>query len=299
MILGVPYNTAVVVLGAMLLGAAAGMIGAYAVLRRRALTGDALSHAALPGLCFAFLVVGERDFQALLLGAFVSGVCGIACMSALRRWTRIKEDAAIAIVLGVFYGLGIVLLEMITKRPGGSRAGLGNFIMGKTAGMSREDLELISILAAATVLIVLLFYKEFKVVSFDAEFARVQGWPAAALDLFLQLLLLFAVVIGLPAVGVVLMAALLVIPAAAARFWTERLSFFLALAAIFGVTAGGMGAYVGSYVYDLPTGPAVILTAALLFFVSLLFGASKGVLTRRLLAPGPEAHARLPEKSPL
>lgn len=278
--LGLSYNTALVLAGVALLGGAAGVIGCFAVLKRRSLTGDALAHAALPGLCLAYFVAGERDFHSLLLGAFVSGLVGIASMSALRRWTRLKEDAAIAIVLSVFFGLGVVLLSIISRIPGGHRAGLESFILGKTAGMKQSDLELIVILALGTMAVVLLLYKEFKLVTFDLAFAQVQGWPGQLLDWLLQLLLVVAVIVGLPAVGVVLMAALLVIPGAAARFWTDRLGITLLLSGSFGMVAGIVGALTSAEFDRIPAGPTVILAAAVIFVVSLFFGFRRGILER-------------------
>ena len=206
----ISYNTAVVLLGTSLLGANAGLVGCFAVLRRRALTGDALAHAALPGLCLAFLAVGQRSRPALLLGAFVTGVLGVVVIAALRRWTRIKEDAAIGIVLSVFFGAGIVLSRLIQNRSSvGSKAGLDSYILGKTAGIIAQDVYLIAGVSLASLVLVLVLYKEFKLVVFDSGFASVQGWPVLGLDLLLMGLIALAVVFGLPAVGVVLMAALL------------------------------------------------------------------------------------------
>lgn len=276
--LGFTYNTMLVLAGVALLGGAAGVIGCFAVLRRRSLTGDALAHAALPGLCLSYFIVGERNLHSLLLGAFLSGIAGVGAISALRRWTRLKEDAAIAIVLSVFFGLGIVLLSVISRIPGGPRAGLESFILGKTAGMTRDDLGLITILALGTLAIVVLFYKEFKLITFDLEFAGAQGWPARSLDFLLQMLLVVAVIVGLPAVGVVLIAALLVIPGAAARFWTQRLGTLLFLSALFGVFAGVTGAWVSANLERVPTGPLVIVFASLVFLISLVFGSRRGLL---------------------
>lgn len=274
------YNAALVLQGVSLLGAAAGVIGCFAVLRRRALTGDALAHASLPGLCLAFIILGERDLTALLLGAAASGLLGIGVIAALGRWTRIKEDAAIAIVLSVFTGVGVVLLTLIQKMQGGSRAGLNSFIFGTTAGMNSEDLQFIAVLAAITLLTVLAAFKEFKLVSFDPAFARVQGWPALAIDLALMVLIVLAIVIGLPAVGVLLMAALLVIPGAAARFWTERLSLMLVLSGVFGMASGAAGAALTIVFVKLPAGPAIILVAAAIFVVSLFFAPRRGLVAR-------------------
>ena len=277
------YNLLVVLAGTSLLGIGAGIIGAFAVLRKRALTGDALSHAALPGLCIAFLIVRERDLIALLLGALASGVVGIAIISALGRWTRVKNDAAIGTVLTVFFGLGVVLLKIIQNLPGvGSRAGLNSYIFGKTAGMTQGDVYVILAAAALCLALIVVFYKEFQLVSFDAEFAQSLGWPVYGVDLLLMSLVAAAVVIGLPSVGVILVSALLIMPGAAARFWTDRLGTLLLLAGGFGFSMGFVGTLLSAKFADLPTGPIIVLTGAALFLVSLLFGVRRGALARLL-----------------
>jgi ABC-type Mn2+/Zn2+ transport system permease subunit len=279
----IEYNTLVVLAGSALLGAGAGVIGSFAVLRRRALTGDALSHATLPGLCLAFLVLGERSLPAMLVGALCTGVLGVAVISALRRWTRIKEDAAIGIVLGVFFGAGIALSGYIQKSSiGGSKAGLESYIFGKTAGMLAGDVYLIAGMAAVCVLLIVLLYKEFKLAVFDAGFATAQGWPVWRLDLLLMSLVAVAVVIGLPAVGAILMAALLILPAAAARFWTDRLGVMLILSAAFGTTMGLAGTAISIKVEKIPTGPIIVVAGAAIFLISMLFAPRRGAIARGL-----------------
>jgi len=281
----ITYNTLIVLVGTSLLGASAGLVGSFAVLRRRSLTGDALAHAALPGLCLAFLLVGERSLPAMLLGAFLSGLAGIGCISALRRWTRIKEDTAIGIILSVFFGAGIVLSRCIQNMSAtGSKAGLDSYILGKTAGMIFQDVMLIAGLAAFCLGVLLLFYKEFRVVAFDPSFARVQGWPAGSLDLLLMTLIAVAVVIGLPAVGVVLMASLLILPGASARFWTDELDWLLVLATIFGLLTGAIGTLISTWYSLLPAGPIIVLTGTVLFLLSLFFAPRRGALARWMLS---------------
>lgn len=284
------YNTLVVLSGGSLLGLGAGVIGSFALLKKRALTGDALAHASLPGVCLAYLIVGDRSLPALLLGALASGVLGIGVLALLRRWTRIKEDAALGIVLSVPYGLGVVLLSAIQRMQGGNKAGLNSFIQGKAAGMLLEDVYLMSGLVVATLLVVLSLFKEFRLVSFDPAFAAVQGWPTFLLDLLLMSLVVLVVVIGLPTVGVLLMAALLVIPPAAARFWTERLEIMTLLAGLFGMLAGTLGTLCSARFAKIPTGPAIILAAASFFVVSLVVAPRRGLLAHwftsaDLLAP--------------
>lgn len=274
------YNTLVVIAGTTLLGACAGMLGCFAVLRRKALTGDALAHAALPGLCTAFLVLGHRSLPEMLLGALLSGLLSITVITAITRFTRIKEDAAIGIVLSVFFGIGIVLSQWIQKQPTGQKAGLDSYILGKTAGMLLQDVELIGGAALACLLIVILLYKEFQLISFDPGFARVQGWPATLLDLLLMGMIAVGVVIGLPAVGVVLMSALLILPGVAARFWTERLSRVLLLAAGIGGLTGLVGTALSAQFSLLPAGPIIVLVGTCFFLLSLLFAPRRGLLSR-------------------
>lgn len=277
----ISYNTLIVLAGTSLLGACAGLVGCYAVLRRRALVGDALSHAALPGLCIAFLIIGERSLPAMLVGALASGVLGVGVVAFLRSSTRIKEDAAIGIVLGTFFGAGYVLSQLIQQRvTSGSKAGLDSYILGKTAGMIYQDVLLIGGAAAACLLVVVMLYKEFKVVSFDPGFARVQGWPSPSLDLLMMALVAVTVVIGLPAVGVVLMSALLIIPGAAARFWTDRLGWLLALSALIGAFVGAVGTILSAQFSWSPAGPVIVLTGSTVFLASLIFAPRRGLIAR-------------------
>jgi manganese/zinc/iron transport system permease protein len=276
------YNLLLVLTGVSLLGASAGLIGCFAVLRRRSLTGDALAHAALPGLCVAFLLVGSRNMPAMLLGALVVGLLGVTVIAALRRYTRIKEDAAIGMVLSVFFGAGVVLSQIIQRLPGGSKAGLDSYIFGKTAGMSSEDVYWITGLSLLTLIAVVLLYKEFKLISFDSDFAQSQGWPVFRLDLMLMGLIALAVVVGLPAVGVLMIAALLIVPAAAARFWTDRLGHMLWIAALIGIIAGVVGTSISATLDRMPTGPSIILSATVMFLVSMLFAPKRGLLFRKV-----------------
>lgn len=277
------YNTMIVLVGTSLLGGTSGLIGTFAVLRKRSLTGDALSHAALPGLCIAFMLWGERNLFVMLLGAFFSGLLGIGIISGLRAWTRIKEDAAIGIVLSVFFGAGIVLSRLIQNRvSAGSKAGLDSYILGKTAGMLSYDVYLIAGLACGSLIVVLALSKEFQLISFDTPFATVQGWPALFLDLVLMSLIAIVVVIGLPAVGVVMMAALLILPGASARFWTERLPSMIQISIVIGFLTGAVGTLASATFSLMPAGPLIVLVGTGFFLISVLFAPRRGVVARQL-----------------
>ncbi|MGQ9575115.1 MAG: metal ABC transporter permease [Thermoguttaceae bacterium] len=291
------YLIGIVLIGTALLGSVAGVLGTFAVLRRRALVGDLISHAALPGLCLAFLILGKRHFTGMLLGAFCTGLAAIGLVSLVCRWTRTKDDAALGIALSVFFGAGIVLSSWIQNRPGGgARAGLESYIYGQAAGMIRRDVYLIAGVCAAALLVVALLYKQFKLLSFDPGFARAQGWPTLALDLWMMGTLALVIMVGLPAVGVVLMAAMLILPAATARFWTQRLGRMLILAGLLGGLTGAIGVLLsagliaawlgfdplafGPSPRGLPPGPLIVLCGAIGFLFSVFFAPQRGLLAR-------------------
>jgi manganese/zinc/iron transport system permease protein len=293
----VTFLTWIVLIGTSLLGSVAGVLGCFAVLRRRALVGDLLSHAALPGLCLAFLVLGQRHFGGMLFGAFCTGLAGVGLVTLVCRWTRTKEDAAVGIVLSTFFGAGIVLSSVIQNQEGGgAKAGLESYIYGQAAGMVLQDVLWIAMVSAAALVVVVLLFKEFKVLSFDPAFARTQGWPTLALDLAMMGTLALVTVTGLPAVGVVLMAAMLILPGATARFWTERLGPMLVLSGILGAAPGTIGTLLSAGVVagwlgfdplafgptatNLPTGPLIVLSGTALFLFSVLFAPRRGAVAR-------------------
>lgn len=281
------YNTRVVVLGASLLGCAGGMVGSFALLRKRALMGDALSHATLPGICLAFIAATfwGGDGKSLLVlhtGATLTGILGIGAILAIRKWTRLKEDVALGAVLSVFFGAGVALLGVIQQMSEGHAAGLESFVYGKTASMSGNDATWIAVAALACVLSCFLLFKEFKLLCFDEGFAGSRGFPVIALDLALMALIVVVTIVGLQAVGLILMVALLVIPAAAARFWTERMWHMVAISAFLGTLSGSMGAAISALFSKLPSGAMIVLVCTCFFMTSMVLGSSRGLLVRTL-----------------
>ncbi len=274
------YNTAIVLMGTALLSALAGLVGCFAVLRRHALMGDALAHAALPGLCLAYLVVGERNLPAMLVGALLSGWLGVLCIQGIIAGTRIKQDAAVGIILSVFFGAGIVLSQIIQQSPSGGKAGLDSFIYGKTAGMIAQDVYWIAAIVLLALIVIIVAYKEFKLIAFDPDFAKIQGWPATRLDLILKALLGLTVVVGLPSVGVVMIAALLVLPCVIMRFWTDTFMMLLIGASLFGVAMGISGTWISSTIAQMPTGPTIILFGTAFFLLSAVLSPKRGILSR-------------------
>ena len=273
-------NLVYVVIGCVILGMGAGLVGCFTFLRKRALIGDALAHAALPGVCMAFILTGTKDPLTILLGAAISCWAGAFSVDFIVRHTRCKEDSALGMVLSVFYGVGILMLTHIQKSGDASQSGLNHFLLGQAATLLRNDVIVISVVGALLCGCVALGYKELKVLSFDPDFAAAVGMPRRFLEYALATLIVLAVAIGLQAVGVVLMAALLVTPAAAARYWTERLSIMLLLSAFFGGLSGFSGAYISYLSVKMPTGPWIVVAITFVFMVSLVCAPRRGILPR-------------------
>lgn len=274
------YTLRTVALGAATLGLVSGVLGAFAMLRRQSLLGDAISHAALPGIALAFLLTGSKAPLVLVLGAAIAGWLGTLAVMVTVRNTRIKEDAALGMVLAVFFGFGMLLLTFIQKLPDASQAGLDKFLFGQAATLVQRDVVTMALLGTVAMLTVMLLWKEFKLFSFDPEFAASLGFPTRLLDVILTGLIVIAIVIGLQTVGVVLMSAMIVAPAAAARQWTERLHIMVLLSGAFGALVGLLGAITSSLVQRLPTGPTIVLFLGAIVLVSLLLAPERGILAR-------------------
>lgn len=277
------YNAALVGIGAALLGVAAGGVGAFVFLRKRALVSDAAAHATLPGLAAAFIVMvllgGDgRNVVGLLAGSALSAACGLYLVDAMTRNTRLSEDAAIASVLSVFFGLGIVLLTFIQTMTAGRQAGLESYLLGSTAGMLFNEAAIIAAAGAAAAVLLLLMHRAMTLVAFDPEFAATTGVDVRSTDMATMALVLLITVIGLKVVGLVLIVALLIIPAAAARFWTNQVDRLVAIAAIIGGCAGYVGAAVSASLPNVPTGSVIVLCAFAAFVVSFLFAPARGIL---------------------
>jgi manganese/zinc/iron transport system permease protein len=280
------HNTNVVLCGTTVLGLASGAVGAFLLLRKRALVADALSHAALPGVCVGFLLaawlgVQGRSLMVLLPAAAAFGVLGVLCVHLLTRLPRIREEAAIGVVLSVFFALGVVLLSLIQNMNVADKAGLNHFIFGQAATMSARDAWLITIAGAVALIACGALFKELRLLCFDVGFAGSLGWNTFVLDAGLLGLVALLTAVGLHAVGAILMVALLIVPPAAARFWTERLILMTILAAVI----GGAACFVGTAWSAVeiggdartPTGPAIVLACGGFFIWSMLLAPRRGI----------------------
>lgn len=278
------YSLRVVLVGSAVLGLVGGVLGCFAFLRRQSLLGDALAHAALPGVCVAFAVTGSKEMPVLLAGAMVAGGLGAFAILGVVRGSRVKEDSAIGIVLSVFFGLGIVLLTWIQKLPGGNQSGLDKFLFGQAATLGAADVAWMAAVGAVVCVVTAALFKEFGLVAFDRAFGASLGLPVRGLEVVLTLLLVVVVVLGLQTVGVVLMVATLLTPAAAARQWTDRLGPMTLLAGAIGAGSGAVGSIASATVPRLPTGPAIVLLSSTILLLSLLFAPGRGLVRARARA---------------
>ena len=272
------YTLRTVALGAVILGIVSGILGSFAVLRKQSLLGDAISHAALPGIVLAFLITRQREPAVLMFGALIAGWLATLFMLAITRTTRIKNDTSLGLVLSVFFGFGLMLLTFTQRLPDATQAGLDKFLFGQAATLLQRDVITMGIIGVVALGLLLVFWKEFKIITFDPEFAASLGFPVRVLDVLLTTLLVIAIVIGLQTVGVVLMSAMIVAPAAAARQWTDRLSAMILLGGLFGALTGVSGTLISSSAERLPTGPIIVLCISAIVLFSMLFATNRGLV---------------------
>jgi len=272
------YTLRTVALGTAILGLVSGALGAFAFLRRQSLVGDAISHAALPGVVLAFMLTGLKGPFVLMSGAALAGIAGVLLIIVVTRLTRLKQDSALGIILSAFFGFGLMLLTFLQRNPDARQAGLNHFLFGQAATLLERDVVSMGVFGAAAVGLMLIFWKEFKLLSFDRDFGASLGFPMQWLEVLITSLLVVAIVIGLQAVGVILMSAMLVAPAAAARQWTDQLGVMVLLSALFGAVAGVAGTLISGLGAGLSTGPVIVLCISGIAFVSLLLAPNRGVV---------------------
>ena len=272
------YPVLLALSGAIVLGMSSGILSCYATLRKQSLLGDAISHAALPGICLAFMLTLNKHPVFLLLGALVSGFLGTLFLLILIRNTPIKSDTALGIILSVFFGVGILLLTMIQKIPTARQSGLEGYLFGNAASLLIQDVYIMLVCLSLIIFTVVLLWKEFKCLVFDRVYFMALGYPGTRMEILLTTLLVLTIVIGLQSVGVILMSALIIAPGTAARQWTDRLSVMVILSVLFAVTAGIAGVLLSSIIPRWPTGPSIVLMISAIVLFSLLFAPNRGLL---------------------
>lgn len=269
-------------MGTAILGAVTGMLGSFAVLRKQSLLGDAISHAALPGIAIAFLITGAKDSNVLLLGALVSGLIGTFWIRGIIRKTHLKSDTALGLILSLFFGFGMLLLTFIQKQPNANQAGLDKYLFGQAATLVESDVWLMAIVTGVCLFVLLLFWKEFKILLFDADYTKTLGFNTKFIDILITTFIVLAIVLGLQTVGVVLMSAMLLAPAAAARQWTNSLGVMVILAAMFGAFSGVFGTAISASQNNLSTGPVIVIVAGVFVVFSFIFSPSRGLLFKQI-----------------
>jgi manganese/zinc/iron transport system permease protein len=276
-------NVRFVVAGCILLTVSSAIVGCFTFLRKRALLGDAVAHSVLPGVCLSFMIAGTKNPFVLLIGAFLTGWLSLLAIDYITRNTKLKEDTAIGLILSVFFGVGILLLTNIQHSGNAAQSGLDSFLFGKAASLMMDDILIFGTVGIILIVIVFLFYKELFLISFDENFARTVGLPVKTIELLLSTLTVMAVVVGIQAVGVVLMAAMLITPAAAARYWTSKLTSMIFIAVLLSIISGIGGAFVSYQEKNMPTGPWIVMIISVIAILSFLFSPQKGIVARLYL----------------
>lgn len=270
---------------AIVVGIVSGVIGTYVVVRGMAFFGDALAHAILPGVAFMYQRAGGRTDD-LFWGGLLAGVASALGIGWLTRHERIKEDTAIGIVFAAMFALGIAMISRIDNYAGD----LTHILFGQILGVSAADLRLIVLFGAGVLAVIALFYKEFLIISFDPALARTLRLPAEAFRLLLLVLIGVTIVVSLQTVGIALMVALLVTPAATANLLTQRLPSMMLISALIGAASSVIGFYI-SYHADVATGPAIVLTATAIFVLVFVENQAaqwlRLVFQRRPITPSP------------
>ncbi len=258
------------------------MLGSFAVLRKQSLLGDAISHAALPGIAIAFLITGAKDSNTLLIGALISGLIGTFWIRGIVTKTHLKSDTALGLILSLFFGFGMLLLTFIQKQPNANQAGLDKYLFGQAATLIESDVWMMAIVTGLCLIVMLTFWKEFKILLFDADYTKTLGFNTKTIDILITSFIVLAIVLGLQTVGVVLMSAMLLAPAAAARQWTNSLAVMVFLAALFGAFSGVFGTAISASQNNLSTGPVIVLVAGVFVIISFIFSPSRGLLFKQI-----------------
>lgn len=275
-----------VFLGTTVIGLVAGALGSFAYLRKQSLISDVVSHAALPGALLAFLaavtVFGTdgRNMIGLVIGAVVAGILAVLLSNGIARHSKIRIDAAMAVALTLFFGGGMLLMRIITNSTLPGKGGIQDYLFGNASVITIADLTTSIAVGAVALALMVVFWKEFALRTFDPDHARVLGFNGRIVDILMFATVVIATVIGVKAVGLVLMVAFVVTPPAAARQWTRTLPSMVILSGVFGAVGSGVGAYFSIVLGKVPTGPLIVLTLFAIFLVSILCSPRRSVLVR-------------------
>lgn len=275
------YTFQIVALGTGLLGLLSGVIGTFTTLQKESLLGDALSHAALPGIILGYMFIGSKDWLFLLGGATISGLIATVVIQWMSKNNKIKFDNALSLILSSFFGLGLILMTYLQRTADGDQAGIDNFIYGQASSMLLRDVQSLIVAVIISLALVLLFWKELKIYTFDSQYARTMGFNTNLIQGLISVIMIITIILGLESVGVILMSALLVGTAVAARQWTNRLNIMVILSASFGFVSGVLGTLISSFYTQIPTGPTIVVVLSVITFFSLLFAPKRGIISTK------------------
>ncbi|MCY3410610.1 MAG: metal ABC transporter permease [Candidatus Heimdallarchaeota archaeon] len=273
---GISYTLAVVSIGALIIGFISGLLSVLFVLQRRSIIGDAIAHSSLPGIGLAFLIILEKNRAMMVIGAIITAFLAVMLIVLVSEWTTLKEDTAIAIVLSLFFAAGITLLTYIQNLSVSAQAGLEHYLFGNISYLLRKDLRTIALLSLVVILVILTYWKEYKLILFNREQAITLGIPVRKLEALLMMIITLAVVLAIEMIGVVLIAGLLISPAVASRQWTHNYGKMMLLSGSLAAISGVLGAVTSSRVENVSPGPIIIVYLTLLVVISILFGSKNG-----------------------
>ncbi|GAA1949968.1 metal ABC transporter permease [Microbacterium aquimaris] len=274
--------------GTMTIGLVAGALGTFAYLRKQSLISDVVSHAALPGTLLAFLaavvVFGTdgRNMIGLILGAVIVGTIAALLANAITRTSKIRIDTAMAVSLTIFFGVGMLLLRIVSNGSFPGKGGIQDYLFGNASVITIADLATSIGVGAIALLLMIVFWKEFALRTFDPDHATVLGFAPRVIDALMFTTIVIATVIGVKAVGLVLMVAFVVTPPAAARQWTRTLPGMVMVSAGIGAVGSGLGAYLSVALGRIPTGPLIVLTLFAIFVFSMLFSPRRSIVLRAI-----------------
>jgi manganese/zinc/iron transport system permease protein len=262
------FSIVLLFFGVTLISVTAGIIGYFNFLQKKSLIGDAVAHAVLPGIVLAFLFSGVRESWILLIGAIIAGFLALTAISFLLKHTKLKQDSVIALVMITFFSLGLTVLSFVQLKPLGNQAGLTDFLFGKIAALSQNDLIFFSVLCSIILSAVFVGFKIIFGFAFDSSFMLFKGFSGNTWSFFMNVITIIVVSIGIQAVGVVLMSALLILPVTTAKLLTNNRSKLIIWTVCFALFGATLGTFISLYSSQLPTGPLISMILCTTLFIT-------------------------------
>lgn len=277
------YTFLIVAVGTMILSFAGGVIGTVSVIKGQSLIGDAIGHAAFPGIVLAFMVVGVTDTFSLTIGAVIFGVIAFFFIQSITNHSKVTLDGALALILSSFFGLGMALKSFVQGNPSFQNTqGIDDYIFGQAAYMLRLDVYLIIIASVISLLLFVIFYHQIRIFTFDPVYGSTVGINPALINVLVLSMTILLIAVGLKAVGAILIVNLLIAPGVIGMLWSDRFNIVVLIAGLSGAVSAFIGTYISTAYAGFATGPSIIIVLSLLVFISLLFG-KRGLVTTKVM----------------